>query len=78
MTHTPPPVKGYRELTQDEVDLVNKVKEAEAVFAEVWRLAKGTEGVDQRMVAIARTEVETGTMWLSRAVFKPVSPFDQK
>lgn len=76
MSYTPPPVKGYRELTQAEVDLVNKIKEAEAAYADVWRLAKATEGVDQRMVAIARTEVETATMWLSRSVFKPVSPFD--
>ena len=74
--YTPPPVKGYRELTQSEVDLVNKIKDAEAAYAEVWREVKAHPGVDQRMVAEARTCVQDGTMWLSRAVFQPESPFD--
>lgn len=77
-THKPPPVRGYRELTQAEVDLVNAVKDAEAAYASVWKRVKDTSGVDQRMVALARTNMEDATMWLSRAVFQPVSPFDTK
>lgn len=34
-TYTPPPVSGYRKLTQAEVDLVNEVKAAEAAYLRV-------------------------------------------
>lgn len=75
-TYTPPPVKGYRQLTQAEVDLVNQLKEAEAAYAEVWRKVKAHQGVDQRMLALGRTHMETASMWNARAVFQPDSPFD--
>jgi len=77
-TFKPPPVTGYRNLTQAEIDLVNEIKAAEAAYAEVWRKVCATDGVDRRMAAIARTNIEDATMWLSRSVFQPVSPFDQK
>ncbi len=75
-TYTPPPVKGYRQLTETEVALVNKLKAAEAAYAEVWREVKAHQGVDQRMLALARTHMETASMWAARSVFQPESPFD--
>lgn len=76
VVHTPPPVKGYRKLTQAEVDLVNELKDAEAAYARVWRKVKAHQGVDQRMLALGRTHMETASMWNARAVFQPESPFD--
>lgn len=69
-------ITGYRDLDRSEIDLFNLVKQAEAAYAEVWRQVKRTPGVDQRYVSLARTHVETGTMFLGRAVGRAVSPFD--
>lgn len=75
-TFTPPPVKGYRELTQSDVDLVNELKEAEAAYAAVWKKVKNAPGTDQRMIALARSYMETAAMWAARSVFQPDSPFN--
>lgn len=75
-TYTPPPVKGYRKLTETEVELVNELKEAEAAYALVWRRVRAAQNVDGRMMALARSHMETAAMWAARAVFQPESPFD--
>lgn len=69
-------ITGYGEMDQGQVDAMNLVKAAEAAYAEVWAHVKALPGVDQRAVATARTHVETGTMWLGRAIARPASPFD--
>ena len=38
-TYTPPPVTGYRTLTQADVDLMNDIKKAEAAYLAVVRYA---------------------------------------
>lgn len=72
-TYTPPPVKGYRELSQTEIDLMNKAK---AVAEEVGRLVDevgGTEGVDQRWVSIGQTDLQKGFMSLIRGIARPTT-----
>lgn len=65
-------IKGYRELSQAEIDLMNRIKEQGvelgALVAELK--AKGSD-LDQRWVAIGATDLQTGLMALTRAVAQP-------
>jgi hypothetical protein len=73
------PISGYRKLSDAEVALVNAIK---ALAAEVGKacdtvdaleIAEGFEACEnpRRACAIARTELQTGFMWLIRAVTRP-------
>lgn len=66
-------IKGYRDLSQTEVDMMNKIKEKGAELGELVAELQSTEGLDQRAVAIGKTELQTGVMWLVRSVAQPES-----
>lgn len=82
-TYTPPPVAGYRALTQAEVDLMNEAKDFEAKAAELLdRIeaavrASGAPLSQQqgRDLSLARTHFENATIRAVRAVAHPVSPW---
>ena len=64
---------GYRELTQEEIGLMNEIKlQGEQLHALIGKI-RAVNGADQRSVAIAQTELQTGLMWLVRAVARPAS-----
>lgn len=65
-------IKGYRELGQDEIDLMNEIKETAANLGVlVKRLELRGEKLDQRWVSIGKTDLQKGFMALTRAVAKP-------
>lgn len=66
-------IKGYRDLNQTEVDMMNKIKAKGAELGELVAELQSTEGLDQRAVAIGKTELQTGVMWLVRSVAQPES-----
>ena len=66
-------IKGYRDLSQAEVDMMNKIKEKGAELGELVAELQSTEGLDQRAIAIGKTELQTGVMWLVRGVAQPES-----
>jgi len=63
-------IKGYRELTQEEIDQMNCVKE---LAAEVGDLCTDLEGGtnDRRWVAIGKTQLQQGFMALTRSIAQP-------
>ena len=70
------PIEGYRELTAEEVGLINDLKETERQFAE--QLAKLGQHFNHlgrrdqgRWLSLARTHIETGFMFLTRAIARP-------
>lgn len=66
-------IGGYRELNADEIALINAVKaKAEEVGALLDTL-KAAPGLDQRCVAIARTEAQTAFMWAVRSIAQPTT-----
>lgn len=67
----PTPLPGYRELTQDEKDLVDQIKAAEVAVAELWAEARIFGGADQRHSDVACTRFEEGFMWLIRSITRP-------
>lgn len=68
-------IKGYRELTQGEIDLMNEIKQHGMALGElIDKLRKNAQSefaVDQRWVSIGATDLQTGLMALTRAVTRP-------
>lgn len=64
---------AYKKLSQEQLDAmddINKLRDVVGAFIAALTLNTSTEP-DLRSLAIARTELQTGFMWLSRAVAKP-------
>lgn len=66
-------ITGYRELSREEIDLMNMVKGLACTVGAELQIVADSPGVDQRWVAIARTELQQGFMALTRAIAKPNS-----
>jgi hypothetical protein len=64
-------IKGYRELSQVEVDAMNAVKEKAAEVGELIRELQDNSSLDQRWVAIAKTDLQKGFMAATRSIAKP-------
>lgn len=64
-------IKGYRELNQKEIDLMNEVKQHGAILGELVERLKMLDIVDQRWVSIGETDIQTGLMALTRSITKP-------
>ena len=65
-------IKGYRELDQGEIDLMNDIKQKGIELgALVGRLRNDPTNPDPRWVSIGATDLQTGLMALTRAVAKP-------
>lgn len=67
-------IKGYRELSQGEIDLMNEVKTKGADLGDMFRALESPHQaieVDKRWLAIAKTQLQQGFMALTRAVAKP-------
>ena len=65
---------GYRDLSQEEIDLMNDVKvQAAQAGALVECLENDIPEIDRRWLAIARTDLQKGFMSLMRSIAKPES-----
>lgn len=75
MAHDPTKIQGYRALSDEEIALMNEVKtQGEMLKRLIERLesrARTQGDVDGRCVSIARTELQTGLMWLARSIARP-------
>lgn len=71
MSHQGLPVSGYRAQSQEHIDLVNGMKESEEVILRSLDEMKANPEIDQRWLAIGRTNLEQAFMAINRSVFKP-------
>jgi DNA-binding transcriptional MerR regulator len=64
-------IKGYRELSADQIELINEIK----AQGNDLGIALDTIGqdldIDQRSLSLARTHLQQGFMWLIRAITRP-------
>jgi hypothetical protein len=66
------PIKGYRNLNKQELEVINAIKEkANEVALLVASLRTGHVDADMRWVSIGQTDLQTGFMALVRSVAKP-------
>jgi hypothetical protein len=66
-------IKGYRELSQSEIDAMNEIKPKGAELGELVAKLREMDGLDQRWLSIGATDLQTGLMALTRAVAQPTS-----
>ncbi len=66
-------IKGYRDLSQEEIDLMNNIKAKGVEIGELVAKLRATNGLDQRWVSIGATDLQTGLMALTRGVAQPTS-----
>lgn len=66
-------IQGYRELTQEEIDLMNEIKAKGAQLGELVARLRSNVGIDQRWASIGATDLQTGLMALTRAVARPTT-----
>lgn len=64
-------IKGYRELSAEEIALMNEIKTKGAELGELVAKLRENKGLDQRWVSIGATDFQTGLMALTRAVAQP-------
>lgn len=70
-------ISGYRDLSQEEIDLMNQIKTKEKELGELFKKMTAMPDTDKRSAALGRTNMEQGFMWLVRSVAKPESPWEQ-
>jgi len=66
-------IKGYRDLTTEEVSQMNKVKILGQEIEKVVDDVKALTETDQRWASIAQTDLQKGIMALVRSIAKPTS-----
>lgn len=64
-------IKGYRDLTEVEIGAMNDCKSTAIEVGVLCDKVAGMSGVDQRWVAIAKTDLQKGFMALIRGIAKP-------
>lgn len=66
-------IKGYRDLSPEEIALMNEVKAKAAEVGALMDKLKATPGLDQRWVSIATTDLQKGFMFAVRGIAQPES-----
>lgn len=66
-------ITGYRDLTKDEIDLMNEIKDKGEDLRLLVDKLEDNVSLDKRCVSIGKTNLQTGIMYLVRSVAQPDS-----
>ena len=66
-------IKGYRDLSQEEIDLMNKAKALAEQVGELVEEVRNVESTDGRWVSIGQTDLQKGFMALIRGIAQPTT-----
>lgn len=69
-------VKGYRDLSQSEIDAMNSIKLAEQDIGQLFQQVRALPGVDARVMAITKTKLQEAFSWFVRAVAQPLDVYE--
>lgn len=72
-TFKQPKITGYRQLTEQEAELMNEIKQKGVELGDLVDKLAGTDSIDDRWASIGKTDLQTGIMALVRSVAKPTS-----
>ena len=64
-------IKGYRELTQEEINLMNEVKQKGVELGELIEKLNMMLETDKRWLEIGKTNIQQGLMAVTRAITTP-------
>lgn len=66
-------IKGYRDLSQAEIDAMNEAKALADNVGSLVEKLQGQDGLDQRWIATAKTDLQKGFMSLIRGIAQPTT-----
>lgn len=66
-------IKGYRDLSQAEIDAMNKIKMHGVQLGLLFEELMLVPNIDMRWLAIAHEELQKGIMFAVRAVAQPTT-----
>ena len=66
-------IKGYRDLSQKEIDKMNAIKDAGNALGALIEDLQGLEGLDQRFISIGKTDVQKGLAMIVRGIAQPTT-----
>ena len=66
-------IKGYRDLSQEEVDLMNAIKEAGNGLGVLVDELMSNDKFDKRWISIGKTHLQQGIMAIIRGIAQPES-----
>ena len=66
-------IKGYRDLSQEEIALMNEGKALAVQCGAYVEKLMANEGVDKRAVALGKTSLQQGFMWAIRGIAQPTT-----
>lgn len=66
-------VTGHKPLTQEQIDLMNRIKAKGNEVGELIDELLAMDETDKRSVATGKINIQTGLMWLVRSVAKPTT-----
>jgi len=63
--------KHYKELTAEEIEVINRVKQAGENLSRLVEKLSASHAVDQHWLNIGKTDLQRGLMALTRSVANP-------
>jgi len=66
-------IKGYRDLSQEEIDLMNEAKELAEKCGTLVEKMRGVKTNDQRWITTGATDLQKGFMAIIRGVAQPTT-----
>ena len=64
-------IKEYRELTQEEINLMNEVEQKGVEFGDLFEKLEKIKNIDKRWLSIGKTDLQKGLMATTRAIARP-------
>jgi hypothetical protein len=62
---------GYRDLSEEEINAMNNCKDTAILVGALIDKVRTLDGVDQRWISIAKTDLQKGFMALVRSIARP-------
>lgn len=66
-------IKGYRDLSQEEINLMNEAKDLASKCGNLIEKLESTDGIDKRWLAIGKTDLQKGFMSTIRSIAQPTT-----
>jgi len=66
-------IQGYRDLSSEEIDLMNKAKEISGMVGDFVNTLQTRKEFDQRWISIGKTDLQKGFMSVIRGIARPTT-----
>ena len=66
-------IKGYRDLTQEEINLMNEIKSVGNELGNLIEMLESIPTIDKRWLSIGKTDAQKGIMAIVRSIAQPTS-----